>query len=746
MSIIKENVNFIEFPEEFCYEYRTIETAPIFRKRFNIKQEPKNAILTVCGLGYGYYYLNGKAVVDDLFTAPTSEYNKTVWYNVYDITEQLNEGENLFAVILGNGFYNETLHTVWENNNAEWRDVPKFFLELEIDYGDYKEKIVSDESWICSKNSPILFNQLRSGETYDARVGEAWRFDNYDDSDWINARASKKLPKGVLRECPCEPIIRDTEYQYIDAFINASGNWVLDFGQNMSGFVRVEYCGESGTQLLLRHSERLKDDGTCEFNTMDSENFYTGCDFQVDRVILGEGKTCYEPRFTYHGFRYLEIEGLDRKPEKNEFTAIFVHQDIKTISTFDSSNETLNTIFNISRISCWSNLFYIPTDCPTREKMGWANDAQASCEQLLQNYDIYNMFSKWLQDIFDSMRPDGSMPGIIPSHGWGYEWGTGPISTGVLYEYPYKMYRYTGNDEPIKAAYPYMLKHLEYNISKIDSNDGLIGYGLCDWAGPFPAIAPTPLKLTDTLLVIKFLRVTIFSAELLGDSDTAKKLKKQEKELEESFCREYINEDGSSKISEQTALAMMIDLGVYDKLEPLKMQLISEIEKYNYHHHCGMLGLQYLFNALDICDISDLGIKMITADGHPSFKQWITDGATTMYERWSNDESNNHHMFTSLLSWFNRSLVGLRLDDNINAFKKAIIAPVFAESLNYCSGTYNTKSGYYSVSWKRLENENIALDIEIPEGATAKIKLKNYAINGETLLNSGKYSIICNKM
>lgn len=744
-----ENVPFIEFPEEFHYEYRDLETSPIFRKKINLKREIKKAVITVCGLGYGYYYINGKIMTEDLFTAPTSDYNKTLWYNTYDVTDKLLNGENLIAVILGNGFYNETLHTVWDNNKASWRGLPKFCLDLFVEFADgTSEHIITDESWLCSKDSPVLFNQLRSGEVYDARIGEQWRQVGFDDTNWVNARKSSNIPKGTFRLCECEPIRKDIQYHYKNVFKNSVGNWVLDFGQNISGFIHIKTVQTEGKKLVLKHAERLNSDGTIDFNGMNSTYYFQNGEFQIDKVICANGITEWEPRFTYHGFRYLEIEGLEDEPTPEEFIAIFVHQDIADTSEFNCSDEILNKLFNMAKISVWSNLFYIPTDCPTREKFGWANDAQASCEQLLQNFDIYKMFRKWLQDIFDAMLPDGALPGIIPSHGWGYEWGAGPISTGVIFEYPYQMYRYTDNSEPIKSAYPYMLKHLDFINNHIDKADGLIGYGLCDWAGPFdnPENAPTPLKFTDTLLAIKFHRITIKAAKLCGDDKMAKTLVESEAKLVADFKKAYIFEDGHCSISEQTALSMIIVLGVYDKLEPLKEQLRIEVEKYEFHIHCGMLGFQYLFNALDICGLSEYGVRIMTSDGFPSYKEWIKDGATTLYEHWNKAESNNHHMYSCFLAWFNKTLVGFRLDEKINAYKHAIISPAFVPQLDFCFGKYKTKNGEYSVSWKRADSDKILLDIKIPEGCSAELKISGYRIENNLpniQLNSGSYSISC---
>ena len=226
-------------------------------------------------------------------------------------------------------------------------------------------------------------------------------------------------------------------------------------------------------------------------------------------------------------------------------------------------------------------------------------------------------------------------------------------------------------------------------------------------------------------------------------------LENQEKELINAFKKAYILENGCCSISEQTAISMIVSLGLYDDIEPLKQQLREEVEKYDYHIHCGMLGIQYLFNALDICGLSEYGVRMITVEGFPSYTDWIKDGATTLYEHWNKAESNNHHMYSCILAWFNKTLAGLRLDDKINAYKHAVISPVFVPQLENCSGKYKTTNGEYLISWKRTDSENVLLEFTIPQGCTAELKLNGYnSIENSAYekFDSGSYSILCVKI
>ena len=743
--------SFIEHPDPFVKKHLEENPAPMFRRRFMLKAPPEKAVLSVCGLGYGYYYLNGTAVTQDLFTAPVSDYNKTLWYNTYDVTGQLLPGENLIAAILGNGFYNESMYTDWKHHEAPWRAAPKILLTLELTYKDGRqEHIVSDDSWLCDKaQSPVRFNQLRSGEIYDAGISESWRTPEYDDSGWVKAQVSETPPSGVLRECLCQPIRENREYKAVRYFQSKKSNWIFDFGQNMSGYVRLKISGPKGHVITVRYAEELKKDGSLQ--RKDVEKYANGYDFQTDRVICGGGETVWSPRFTYHGFRYVELEGAS-KPSADTVTAVFVHQAVEELSRFECSDEVVHKLYHMGKMATLSNLFYMPTDCPTREKLGWANDAQASAEQMLQNFDIAPLFEKWLQDILDAMREDGELPGIIPTPGWGYEWGSGPISSGVLFELPMQIYRYTGSTAAIRTAYPAFLNHIKYMASRADPNDGLIGYGLCDWAGPYkkPDKAPTPLKLTDTLLTIKFFRLTASAARICGDGAKAESLDAEGRKLLEIFKKAYLLPNGRCSVHEQTAVAMIVALEAYDKLEPLKEQLLELLSEKDFHHHCGMLGMQYLYPALDICGYQEEAYRIVTAKGRPSYTEWIEHDATTLWEMWHTGDSKNHHMHSCVLSWFMKTVLGLHSSEDAPGFCKAEIRPYFLRALTFCKGEYKTAAGTYAVSWQRQSDNTILLSLTVPKGAQACIVLNGYTCDrykaDGLYLSGGSYELLCKEI
>lgn len=396
--MVFENASFIKPDIPFCRDFKNKNTAPIFRKKFIIDKFD-DAKLYVCGLGYAYYYINGEKVSEDMFTAPVSDYNKTLWYNEYDISRLLCEGENTIAVICGNGFYNESILTNWKFHEASWRDNPKFILELEAD-GEII--LQSNSSWKCNPESSVYFNQLRMGEYYDANIiGESWINPDFDDSGWGYAVNDDTPPLGVFRKCECEPIREEKVYSPVKAIRINDTTCVYDFGQNMSGYVRLKIKGNKGDEITFRYCECVGEDNRPVYYGMDK--YYLQSGFQTDKLICSGNEMVWSPRFVYHGFRYIEVSGADYC-DKLDIYAVFVHQDINRRTEFRCSDEYINKLFNCGVMSSLSNMFYMLTDCPTREKFGWTNDAQSSCEQMLTNFETEKLLAKWYQDIKDAMK------------------------------------------------------------------------------------------------------------------------------------------------------------------------------------------------------------------------------------------------------------------------------------------------------------------------------------------------------
>lgn len=712
--------NFIKTPGPFKREFAMENDAPRFRRSFTVNGDVRCATLKCTGLGYGYFYINGKSVAPDRLTAPVSNYSKTVWYSEYDVTSLIREGENVAAAILGNGLYNETLSNPFEFYKAEWRDKPKLIFSLAVEYADHTETIESDTNWLCTDKSPIVYNNLRSGEYYDARLYEkGWNDVGFDDSSWQNAVIDDTPPKGVLRKCECEPICECRQYSPVEIRCTGEGRYLFKFEQNMSGYIALRTGSLScGQKLTIRYAECVEDDGTLNFHLMDDPYYYPESRFATDEFTADGEDFVWSPRFTYHGFRYIQIDGLTDEPTSDMVSAVFVHQDIKQQTEFSCSDERLNRLFHMGIYSTWSNMFYMPTDCPTREKMGWGNDSQSSMDQFFIDFDIAGVMKKWFTDICDSLRDDGAVPAIIPSAGWGYEWGTGPTTSGVLFELPAQVYRYTGDDSLLIAGLPYFERHLAYIISRTDEN-GLINYGLCDWAGPWehPEGSPTPLECSNMMLYIKFLRITVFAAQRAGNAELEQKMASELARVTKLVNDTYFTESGEMNVPHQCALSMAIMLDLCPDLDACGKQLAEAVERDNRHLNCGMVGLRYLFRALDKIGRSDLAYAIVTAEGAPSYMEWITErDATTLCELWRYDWSQNHHMYSEVLAWMVKSLGGI---NNISpAFRKCLIRPYFAPELEWCRVSENTLQGKVSVSWQR-ENDKVLLDITVPDGMEA---------------------------
>ena len=697
-----QNAEFIKPNVDFK---REDSFAPMFRRTFTCEKAVETARLAVCALGYGYVYINGRKVTEDLFTAPCSDYRKTLWYLTYDVTELLSQGENVIAVICGNGWYNENMRTIWGQNEAAWRDLPKVILELSI---NGKVEVNTDADWKYSLRSPVIYNELRCGEHYDSRLYEEnWNRLSYDDSSWKPVKVDDNPPGGVFRKCECEPIRECEQYAPKKMYRVSEDKVIYDFGQNMSGYIRLRTNQSAGDKIVMRHVESIHEDLTLEYNNMDNPFFYPDTPFQVNEFICCGKEFVYTPMFTYHGFRYVEVTGL-KNPSLSNVTAVFVHQDIKRRSHFECSDDLLNYLFAIGIKATWSNLFYAPTDCPSREKHGWTNDAQASADQMLTNFEMEKLFTKWLQDIFDAMKEEGALPGIVPTHGWGYEDYNGPVADGALFELPYQMYLHTGDDSLLKAAYPYFVRYLEH-LNRITDASGDLKYGLGDWA------APSEDKLDSVfpnkILKIKFLRIQKLAARKLG-LDT----KEIDKAIDAELCdakKKYLTPEGTCSLQKQTAVAMMIYFDVYDDMQPLKKQLMKMIEDADFHHDCGMLGIRFLYYALSKCGLSDYAFKILTAHGPLTYRSWMEHGATTMLELWTCKESQNHHMLSDVMTWMTKYILGIRQAEDSAGFARVVIAPNFFDGLNYAKGHVDTACGTVAVYWERL-NTAISVKIDVP--------------------------------
>ena len=435
----------------------TYEAAPYLRKSFNAKKTIVNARAYISGMGLYELSINGEKVGDHVLDPAFTNFDNRVHYVSYDVTTQLAKGDNALGVLLGNGWYNMDSRAVWGFNKAPWKDRPTCLLQLEIEYEDgTKEKIVSDKTWKAAP-SPTIYNDMRQGEKYDATLEiPNWNGATFNDSSWTNVRV-KSGPLGQLKAqmIPANKVMREVKPIAVQS--PKPGVYVVDMGQNMAGWIELKVKGSAGEVVKMKFGETLHDDGTLDQYNIARHHRET--ELQVAEYTLkGTGQETWEPKFTYYGFQYVQIEGYTGKLTKDDISGKVIHTSFDQSGSFTCSNEIINKIHHASEWSFISNFLGYPTDCPQREKNGWTGDAHLSAETALLTFKPQMAYTKWLFDLQDAQKESGVLPGIVPTSGWGYsmlgiEEGYGPAWDGAYIWIPWYMYMYSGDKQVLKSHY-----------------------------------------------------------------------------------------------------------------------------------------------------------------------------------------------------------------------------------------------------------------------------------------------------
>lgn len=688
-----ERAKFMKPDVSFVREYTGRESAPAFRRAFYLTElDTRDAVLRVCGLGVGRFWINGKSVTEDLFIAPVSDYNKTLWVNEYNVGNFLQYGKNVIAIQLGNGFYNESFVTPWKLNEAAWRDLPKVIAELFI---GGKSVVASGNKFRCKPETSTVFNQWRIGETYDARLEDGFEQVAYDASEWSFAKTDECPPTGIFRRADCEPVRECEELSVVSIKENPNG-WVLDFGKNSSGYVVMECDEPDGTEITLRHAEEVDSYNMLKLNGLNI--LYPQVPFQTDRVICNGKRFVWKPKFVYHGFRYVEVSGMKKKPDPDRFKAVFVHQDVKKRSDFSCSDERIDWIYKAGIRASYSNMFYTLTDCPTREKYGWMNDAQASAEQLCLNFDMRRFFRKWMTDIADTMREDGDLSAVVPTGGYGY--GHGPVADGALFEIPYRVYQMYGDEGLLCQYIPYFKKYLDFLEKKIERKEEIV---LGDWDGL--KSLPTSKALLGLLYLYRFTRITALALGLNAEEQDKDLFEKKAESYKKQISESFFNDIGDCTENTQTALSFLITEGFHSEHGRIVGQFLELMEKCEYKIDCGMVGMQYLFRALSLIGRTDLAFRVAVSNGPKSYMNWRNQGATTLWETWQNQytDSKNHHMFSGIIGWFITDLAGYRF----RGAGRVELCPVFVPQLENCRAKVQLDCGVSEVIWRRVQNQTV---------------------------------------
>ena len=556
---------FIAATEEYCVIENHIP-APLIRKNFAVNGGGAEATVLICGLGFYELRINGIRV-SKLLAPYISAPDDVIYYDLYDITEHLRLGENVIGIILGNGMQNAFGGTTWAFDKAHWRGAPKVALRLDISYIDGGAYALESDQSFKASPSPICFDELRCGEYYDARLElHGWDLPGFNDSDWQNVLIAP-TPRGEPRLCAADPIIVACELRPVTVERQEDG-WLYDFGENCAGVCRLRINGSKGQKIIMTHGELLVN-GKLDVTHI---SFFPKGYFQKDIYICkGGGVEEYTPKFTYHGFQYVFIEGVTEEQATNGLlTYLVMHSDLKERGGFSCSDEVANTLQALTRRSTLANFFYFPTDCPQREKNGWTGDAAVSAEHTLLNLEAEVSYIEWLRNIRKAQKEDGQLPGVVPTGGWGYEWGNGPAWDCVLTYLPYYTYVYRGNRNILKENGTAIFRYLHYISGLTRQKDGLVEAGLGDWCPPGRRVDDykAPLIVTDSIISMDICRKAEFIFKTLSwdpEMDFAHRLYES---LRLCIRENLIDFDMMVAMGNcQTSQAMALYHGVFDDAE-----------------------------------------------------------------------------------------------------------------------------------------------------------------------------------
>jgi alpha-L-rhamnosidase len=679
------------------------------RKTFAVGWAVKRAFAYVCGLGYYELRLNGEKVGDYLLDPGETDFKKAALYSAFDVTESLRAGENAIGIILGNG----------RHVKAFGYGKPRGIVELHIEFEDgQREVVLSDDDWKTS-HGPIMENGTYLGERYDARREmPGWDAAGFDDSQWEQAETVDGPPLAAQMMAP----LRATHTLKPQKILRPEpGVFVYDFGQNFTGWVRLSVTGPAGTEVSLSFAELLDSDGMLNVSTRRNAE-------ATDKYVLkGEGEEVYEPRFTYHGFRYVEMRGFPGVPTLESLEGIFVHSDVEPIGKFSCSNKLIN---DIHRNIWWGqlcNLMSIPLDCPQRdERMGWMGDAHLSAEEAFYNFHMAPFYFKYLRDIGLAQKDDGSLSDVIPPYWPLYPsdpaWGSAYISLA------WYCYQFTGDTRALEEQFDGMQMYVEFLKSNTEDNVlNLFGrYG--DWCAP-GCIQPmkTPAALTSTWYYYHDTLLLSRIADVLGRHAEAARYSALTEEIRDAFNNEFLNGNRYASnnyglltyayISQTSqTLPLYLDMTPEDQREgALKMLKQAVVDQSDCHVDTGIVGTRYLLDVLTANGMAAIAYKVATQRSYPSWGYMIEEGATTLWERWEKLEgqgmnSHNHIMLGSVDAWFYRVIAGLAPAEP--GWKRIRIKPHILGDLTHATATVKTIRGEVHVSWEKGEaalNFNVGL-------------------------------------
>lgn len=729
----------------------------LLRKEFKISKEIESAGVYATALGMYELRINGKRVGDALFTPGWTAYNKRLQFQTYDVTDMLLNGSNAIGAVLGAGWYKGDL-AGWIGRRNVYGDKTALLFQMKIRFKDGSESvIVSGDEWKAS-DSPILYSELYHGETYDARLEEiSWDRAGYDDSAWEKAQY---VDFDFKRVVPQDGIYvkRQETLKAKALFTTPKGESVIDFGQNLAGWVKFNASGNSGDRVILKHAEVLDKDGNFYIENMRAAKV------RIEYILKGQGEETFEPHFTFQGFRYVLIEEYPGNPKLEDFEAIVVHSDMEGTGTFSCSNELLNQLNHNILWGLKGNFIDIPTDCPQRdERLGWTGDAQVFISTANFLMDTALFYRKWLRDLKAEQVESGGVPFVIPDvlsnnlqadkiikeeHS-----ATGWADAAVIC--PWTLYQSYGDIEVLKEQYETMKKWLGY--IKARAKDGLIwntGFHFGDWvaldAKEGAYIGATPTDLIATAYYAYSTKLTAQTARVLGKLDDAEEYETLYGNIVRAFQDEFYTPRGRLAAKTQTAhiLSLMFDLTPIEHKERTIKELLKLLEENKGHLTTGFLGTPYFCQVLSDNGQLEAAYDLLLKEDYPSWLYQVKMGATTIWEHWdgikpdgtmwsADMNSFNHYAYGAIGDWLYKVIAGINIDPSYPGYKRIIIKPRPGGGITNAKGSIKTMYGQLSVEWD-IKDGYITVNVQIPHNTKARLILPKampeYFEGGEIVL------------
>jgi alpha-L-rhamnosidase len=688
--------------------------APYLRKEFTVATGVKRAIIYATAQGVYELSLNGQRVSNDVFMPGWTDYKQRIYYTAYDVTDLLKEGPNAIGAILGDGWFRGNISCVGQN---KYGNKLRFKAQLHIDYDNGQSKILTTDSDWKASYGPILESDMQAGEVYDARLEmPGWSQAGFDQSSWSPIVTGSSLMP-LLQAYPGVPVRAVKELPAVKVTEPTPGTYVFDLGQNFSGWARLKVNGQAGDEVTMIFAEMLKDDGSAYTINLRSAR-------AVDTYVLkGGGEEVWEPRFTFHGFRYVQVSGLKEKPTADAITGIVLYSDSPESSSFECSNPMVNKIQENIVWGQRSNYLEVPTDCPQRdERLGWTGDTQVFIRTGCYNQDVSEFFTKWMVDLMDTQNRKGLFGNQAPVfHGHG---AAAWACAGIIC--PWTIYKVYGDTRMIETHYDAMVRYMD-----ACGKDGLGGRKVHTWGD---WLAPGGRPPTAFISAAYHAYTTSLMAEMavaLGKIDDATKYNKQFQDIRAHFQKTFVKPDGKIESELQTAycMALSFDLLTAAQRKQAEAHLIERIKADNYHLTSGFLGIPILLPTLTDMGRSDIAYRMIQNTTYPSWGYSIEQGATTIWERWnsySKDKgfgdvkmnSFNHYSLGACGEWMFRSMLGIETDGA--GFKKITMKPELGEGITWAKGHYDSIQGRIGSDWK-IENKTFHWNITVPANTTATV-------------------------